>query len=233
MKLSDFKGLFKSSQPTVTSVSNPHGDYYEVRLSIPAGVIWKPGQHAMFTIKGPKMTGGNMRPLSIASTMAEGEILLGTRTGQNPSDFKKALINLKAGDCLDMRGPFGPFYVQDDSSPLVLFASGVGITPIRAVITSLQGVTNRPIELVYAAADFYLYGDELNHLAKNQANLKLHQVTSPEQAQAKLRQLATSYGNQAHYYISGAPSVIKSIQNLLAEQGISKKRLVADSFNGY
>lgn len=232
MKLSDFKGLFHSSQPKVREIKNLYDDYYEIRLSLPIGISWKPGQHALFTIKGEKMKGGNMRPFSLASISSEGEILLGTRIGHNPSDFKRNLISLKAGDKLEMRGPFGPFYVKDETTPLLLFASGVGITPIRAIIKSLEG-SQRSIELVYVARDFYLYEKELNSLKEKMPNFNIYTVPSSNLAQTQLQILARNYENQAYYYISGAPTVIKSIKTLLSEAGISKKRVIADSFNGY
>ena len=117
-----------------------------------------------------------MRPLSVASIPSENEVLLGTRTGKEASEFKKTLINLKKGETLKMRGPFGIFKFQDESSPVVLFASGVGITPIRAMLKSLSKSNSRPVHLVYVANGYHLFDDELLELTPKEFELLLYLI---------------------------------------------------------
>lgn len=97
MKLSDFKGLFKSSIATIESIENPVDDYYTVRLKPAVGIHWEPGEHGIFRKADQKVDGKKWRTFSIASIRDEGYILLGMRTGKDISSFKKALTGSEKG----------------------------------------------------------------------------------------------------------------------------------------
>eukprot|EP00768_Dysnectes_brevis_P007911 gnl/Dysnectes_brevis/6895_a11046_271.p3 GENE.gnl/Dysnectes_brevis/6895_a11046_271~~gnl/Dysnectes_brevis/6895_a11046_271.p3 ORF type:complete len:125 (-),score=14.60 gnl/Dysnectes_brevis/6895_a11046_271:187-561(-) len=49
--LRDLKGSFKTSNPEIISIENPIGDYHVITLRKPEGISWRPGEHAVFTIK--------------------------------------------------------------------------------------------------------------------------------------------------------------------------------------
>merc|ERR1711879_526739 len=132
-----FKGLFKTSHVEFVKATNVYEDYYEIELKPEAGTSWVSGMHAVFTLPNKKVKGKKFRAFSIASTQKENTILLGTRTGKEVSSFKQALLSMKQGEKVKMRGPFGWFHLMNDSSPIVMIALGVGITPIRALLTEL------------------------------------------------------------------------------------------------
>ncbi|KKU38554.1 MAG: Oxidoreductase, 2Fe-2S and FAD/NAD(P) binding domain protein [Candidatus Amesbacteria bacterium GW2011_GWA1_46_35] len=51
------------------------------------------------------------------------------------SDYKKALWQKRAGDSLEINGPFGSFVLDEkDTSPRLFIAGGIGITPFRSMI---------------------------------------------------------------------------------------------------
>lgn len=174
-----------------------------------------------------------MRPLSVASIPSENEVLLGTRTGKEASEFKKTLINLKKGETLKMRGPFGIFKFQDESSPVVLFASGVGITPIRAMLKSLSKSNSRPVHLVYVANGYHLFDDELLELSQSLNNFYYHKLNHSQEAIDLMTKLAREFGNKAYYFNSGSPKVLESMKEDLMANGIHKRRIIHDAFNGY
>ena len=157
MKLSDFKGLFKKSIAILESVENPFEDYYVIRLKPATGTTWYPGEHALFKLQDAKVEGKKYRALSIASVTEEGHILLGTRTGENISNFKKELINMKDGEIVKVRGPFGWFTLKDNSTPLVLISLGVGVTPIRSLLVKLEHQHDREVNVIYSSNDFYMF----------------------------------------------------------------------------
>lgn len=233
MKITDFKGLFKKSVATVESVENPFEDYYVIKLNPALGVTWNPGEHGIFKLSDKSIKGKKWRGFSVASIQEEGFMLLGIRTGKEVSSYKKHLIEYKKGDKVSLTGPFGWFKIQDETSALVLFASGVGVTPIRALIKSLEHNENRPIEVVYASNKFYLFGDEMDQIAEKNPKIILHKTVNTEETQMKLDELSTKYDNNAYYYISGSPSVLKSVKKKLKSKGIKNNRIINDSFIGY
>ena len=233
MKISDFKGLFKKSEATIELIENPFEDYYIIKLKTALGFTWNPGEHGIYKLPGKNIEGRKWRAFSIASIPEEGFMLLGIRTGKTTSNFKRELISMKKGDKVKITGPFGWFKLQDETSPLVLFASGVGVTPIRALLKSLEKNTNRAIEVVYASNNYYLFGEEIEAIAKKNPKIILHKTVTVDETKQKIEELATQYANSAYYYNSGSPSVLKSIKLQLKGKGIKGKRIIDDSFLGY
>lgn len=227
------KGMSKKSVATFISIENPDIDYYQIKLQPEAGFTWNAGEHIMMRLPGHASIKGQYRMFSIASIPEEGILLFGTRTGQEVSDFKKVLINLKPGDEVSIQGAFGWFRIRDEQSPIVLFAGGVGITPVRAVVKELAHNQNRPIDIVFSSQDYYLFGDDIQEIADNNPSMTLHKVSTPEETQARLSELAEKYGDQAYYYMSASPRVVESVSKLLQSKGISGKRLIDDTMRGY
>lgn len=232
MKLRDFIGLKNKNKLDVMEVKNEYMDYYTVKLKLNGKVHWRPGEHGAFTLPDNKVRGKKWRAFSVASVVEEGYLLIGTRTGKNVSSFKENLINMKRGDKVNVIGPFGWFTLKDDTSPIVLIASGVGITPIRALAKELERDESRLVEIIYAAKDYHLFKDEIKCIAQNNKNITLHLVKK-EDMQEKIRESANKYKNFAYYYISGSFGIIKMIRKQLKKQGIKGTRLVHDPFFGY
>lgn len=233
MKLSDFKGLFKTSIAEVIAIDNPYGDYYTVKLKVAKGLVWEAGEHAIFKLPDREVEGKKWRAFSIASTSEEGFMLIGTRTGKVMSSFKKAMLTMKEGDKVAIRGPFGWFKLQDETSPLVMFAGGVGITPIRGLLMAVKNKVNRPIALVYASSDYYLFGEELEELSAQNEHLKIFKAKNAQEATMLIETLANQYGGAAYYYNSGTPKALKSIKQQLKKLGIRRNRIIDDLFLGY
>lgn len=205
MKFNDIKGVIKKGEFPVESVENPYGDYYTIKLKIDAGLTWIP---------------------------EEGFILIGTRTGKEISGFKQALLTMEPNEKVTMRGPFGWLKIQDETSPIVMFASGVGITPIRALLKQLEFNTNRPVEIVYSSSGYYLFGDEIETITRNNPMIQSYKMASRKETTAKLDELADQYGNAAYYYNSGASAVLRSVKKQYIDKGIKKDRIISDTFIG-
>ncbi len=231
MKLRDFKGLFRTVNVKFIEATHVKDDYYEVRLEAPKELSWRPGEHAIFKIPNKKIEGKTYRAFSIASTKEENMILLGFRTGEKISSFKETLINLNPGEMVSMRGPFGWFTQKDDTSPMVLIALGVGITPIRALLNTLNDA-NKEVNVIYAS-NYYLFKDYIDNKIKDQGHITIDYVQTVEETKQAYMKYANKYKNKAYYYISGNKASIDAISSVLKEYGIKKSRLVFDPFLGY
>jgi ferredoxin-NADP reductase len=218
---------------TVYSIENPYGDYYIIKCKKIDGFEWEPGQHSIFTIEDRGIEGKNKRAFSIASTPSEEYMILGTRTGSEVSEFKKVLLNMKKGEQFEIKGPAGHFSLKEDTSPVVLFAGGVGITPIRAILKSIENSEDRDVVVIYATSDYYLFGEEIEAIAENNPKIMLYKTISPEETQEVIDKVAKTYGNMAYYYNSSSPRVVASVKEQLDGLGIQEDRMVDDIFMGY
>lgn len=232
MKISDFKGLLKKSEVIVESVSNPFDDYYVVMMNVAEGMSWRPGEHGVFTLPDFKIDGKKWRAFSIASIPEEKFLIIGTRSGENISEFKKQLIALKKGDKIGLRGPFGWFVLKDRKSPLVLIAGGVGITPIRGILKELEKENIRQVEIIYSSREGYLFEDELKQIAEKDERVNLNLTRSREETQDKIGEIAKRFKNDAYYYVSGNPKMIKGTKKQILGEGVKGGRIINDPFYG-
>ncbi|MDP5276043.1 FAD-dependent oxidoreductase [Chengkuizengella axinellae] len=233
MKLLKLKGLFKKTFLEVASVVNPYDDYYLIKLKLKENTKWIPGEHAIFTLPDRVVDGKKWRSFSIASIEKEGHMLIGIRTGRKASSFKKNLIEMKEGERVGVRGPFGGFKISDTSSPLVLIASRVGVTPIRSLLKEIENKTKRQVNIVYTSTNYHLFREELNEIAEKNSNINLYMMDGKKPTQTKIKHLAKQFGSDAYYYISGSMPIIKSVKSLLKEEGIKKNKIINDPFYGY
>lgn len=213
----------------VVKIEKKSDDYYIIDLTKPEEFNWEAGQYAAFEID--EAIEKPFRAFSIASIPSEGLIKIGFKLAKNYSDYKNKLISLNKGDSIQIKGPMGSFKLKNDNKPIILFASGVGITPFRAFFKSLKD--DRKVELIYASDSEYLFIDELEQIAKNNANITIHKTISVAETQNKIMEFVSIYENNAYYYNSGAPIVVKEIRNLLLEKNVENINIFDDYFTGY
>src|SRR5690554_7717708 len=113
MKLRYFTGLLKTYDLRFVSAEKVSGDYVLVKLQAPVPMNWEAGQHGILTLPGKKVKGKFFRVLTLGIASTENTILLGTRTGEVPSPFKQALLDMEEGEIVKLRGPGGWFVVRD------------------------------------------------------------------------------------------------------------------------
>lgn len=130
-------------------------------------LTWKAGQYGLFTITHKTVKNGT-RPFTVSSAPAENAVRITTRIGGQPSEFKKAMLELTPGMKITMRGPVGPFYLHDENLTLFI-ACGIGISPFRSMLKQIdltQKEFGKPIHLLYLDGNReYLFKDELDEMA--------------------------------------------------------------------
>lgn len=234
MKALDLFGFFKRT--TVPLLRHyDAGDGYHVFEFSTAGtaLCWKAGQHGFFTLPGRKVKDTTWRAFSVASVAVEEKIIIATRISPAPSSFKQTLLTLKLGETITMRGPYGWVYFKDATTPVVLIAGGVGITPFRAMLLEAAQVSSRPVHLVFSSKDSYLFGAELAALAAKHPHLTITYTKGSDDTRSAITAAINKYGADAYYCISGAPGMISAVSASLTQSGVSEKRILADSFRGY
>jgi sulfhydrogenase subunit gamma (sulfur reductase) len=120
----------------------------------------KPGQFMQVSI-----TGIGEAPISVSSSPTRGDYLeLGVRKA---GTLTGAMHELKAGDAIGLRGPFGTFFDTEamKGKDLLLISGGCGLAPMRALIQYVQDCRDDfgKVTVLYGAKspDDILYKDEL------------------------------------------------------------------------
>jgi ferredoxin-NADP reductase len=232
MKLSDLKGIAKKLHLEFISAENVYEDHWVIKLKPEEGMKWVPGEHGIFTLPGKKFDGRKWRAFSIASVPEEGFVIIGTRTGEIASGFKKTLTSLKMGEKVNLRGPFGWYKLNKDVKQVVMAATGVGITPDRAIAMELKKHPQINAELIHSGK-FHLFKDDFMELSNEINNLKLHYTDDRDDTANALNRLAVKYGNNAYYYVSGSIKSILSMKKILKKSGIKGSKIINDPFLGY
>ncbi len=231
----------------VASLSRAAPDVAIVRLQLPAAerLQYLPGQYLEILLKD-----GRRRSYSMAGAPGlEEQIELHVRhtPGGVFTDhvFGAGATQMKERDILRFEGPFGSFFLRDDSTkPVVLLASGTGFAPIKAIVEhTLMKRIERPMTLYWGGrrpGDLYL--DALaRRWTEELPSLRYVPVVSdalPEDAwsgrtgfvhRAVLEDFDDLSGHQV--YACGAPVVVDSARHdFINDRGLPEDEFFADAF---
>lgn len=197
-------------------------------------LTWKAGQHGLFSITHKKIK-NPAKPFTVASAPTENVVRLTMRIGDNPSDFKKAMLELNQGMKVKMSGPVGSFYLKDNN-PSLLIAGGIGITPFRAILKQIEAEWNgveKQIKLLYMDSNkSYLFKNEFDEIA-NKTSISVTYLDSRENLHQELDKFAALNKNNGNYFIAGPKSMVDSISTYLQNINVSKRNIKKDAFYGY
>lgn len=230
----------------VSALERASHDVIVLRLQLPASDAFQyhAGQYVEFLLRD-----GDRRSYSMANAphtqTAQPSLELHLRHMPGGKFTDHVFGAMKEKDILRIEGPYGSFFLREDSSkPMVLLASGTGFAPIKAIIEHMQfkGIT-RPATLYWGGrrpSDLYQSAWIEAKLAE-MPNLRYVPVISdalPEDAwtgrtgfvhQAVLQDLPDLSGHEV--YACGAPIVVDSAKrDYVSKAGLPEEAFFADSF---
>ena len=235
----------KKMPTRVASMAKASHDVMVVRLQLPAADVFKyhAGQYVEFLLRD-----GARRAYSMANAphtqLDNPGVELHIRHTPGGKFTDHVFSAMKEKEILRVEGPFGSFYLREDSiKPMVLLASGTGFAPVKAIIEHMQFKRiTRPAVLYWGGrrpADLYQHEWVLAKVAE-MPNLTYVPVVSdalPEDAwtgrtgfvhNAVLQDIADLSGHQV--YACGAPIVVDSAQAAYIAAGLPEDEFFADSF---
>lgn len=215
----------------------------------PAGVEFKAGQHAEWTLINPPETDaeGNSRMFSLVDSPSEDTLEIATR--MRDTAFKRVLGKMAIGEKIQLANPHGSFTLHNDVSKAAVFLiGGIGITPVLSII---KDVTER--NLPYKLFLFYsnhspkdaAFVPELNDLAGKNKNFTFIPTMTEREKSSQDRNGETGHINRAMvekyvpdmssaiYYISGPISIVAAMRKVLNEAGVNDDTIRTEEFTGY
>lgn len=230
----DMVKVFTKKELTYKGSIQESDGVYTFQFEMVPGLTWDAGQYGLFTITHTKVKSAT-KPFSISSAPAEQVVQITTRVGDNPSEFKQALLELKPGMTIKMGGPVGAFKL-DEGSPSLLIAGGIGITPFRAILKQMEadGMRNlAQIHLLYLDSNqLYLFKDELDAIA-GQTGINVKYLGAREELLREIDNFADTCKDKGKYYLAGPKSLVDSIAADLQGKQIPKRNVKKDAFFGY
>ena len=230
----------------VASLARPAADVVVMKLQLPATMAFKyrAGQYLEFILRD-----GSRRSYSMANAPEQlgspPAIELHLRHMPGGKFTDQVFATMKEKDILRVEGPFGSFFLREDSAkPIVLLASGTGLAPIKAIVEHLRAAAiSRPATLYWGCrsqADLYQH-DWALAAAAAMPNLRYLPVLSearPEDAwqgrtgfvhQAVMADLPDLSGHEV--YACGAPVMVEAAaSDFVARCGLPAEAFYADSF---
>lgn len=191
------------------------------------------------------LSDGRRRSFSIANPPHDDQFLELHIRLIDGGEFTSHVFNaMKEKDILRIEGPFGTFYLREESPrPIICVAGGTGFAPIKGMIEhAIQGEMQQPIYLYWGArARQDLYLDALPLAWRERSNIHYIPVLSAPQSE-DLWQGRTGYVHQAvlddfadlsgaELYVSGPPAMVDAMRQGAILQGLPKEQFHFDSFD--
>lgn len=221
------------------TVFNPKFEHYTFELSQPNKLNFEAGQYASFAVTDQ----GHRRSWSICSSP---EVDHGFELLIDPAPMgvgTQFLQKLKLGDEVKLLAPLGQFVIDTSGveQAIVFVATGVGVTPFRAMLLDLLQVKNdqRPITLYWGLryAEDMIWQDEFQELAEHFPNFHFHPVLSKASQEWPLcrGRVTDCLGvhdlpENAGYYLCGNEQMIQDIKNVLASKNVAPERIHREKF---
>ncbi|HKL95226.1 MAG TPA: 2Fe-2S iron-sulfur cluster binding domain-containing protein [Haploplasma sp.] len=218
-------------------------DIKRVRFELiePSSIDFKPGQFIQITVPGIEV----VRAYSIASAPSDNthlELMIRqVYKGEATTFVHKALI---VGDTINIDGPFGDFYLQEDSNKdIICIAGGSGMAPIKSILDHLkERGMKRNIKYFFGARtqeDLFLT-EELMELSKQYPNFEYIPALSHSDDDETwkgekglitdvVRRIAGDLTN-SEAYLCGSPGMIDACINVLQELNMPEDSILFDKF---
>lgn len=168
--------------------------------------------------------------------------------GAPPGVVSSWLFSLKAGDPIDLRGPYGHFAVEHSERELVFIGGGAGMAPLRAQILDLlqTQLSKRKMSYWYGARSRreLFYTDLFETLQREHDNFDWHPALSEAQENDAwegntgfIHQVVYDHYLVKHpspekceYYLCGPPMMVQSVLAMLDELGVLTENIHYDDF---
>lgn len=190
------------------------------------GVVprWQAGAHVRVALPN-----GGDRPYSLMALpdLPEGALALGVLREEASTGGSRFMHALKIGDVVKASEPVNNFHLHEGAAPALLFAGGIGVTPILSMAAELTARAS-PYRLHYAGRSRGLLAF-LPHLQEICANgLSVHYDSDESRLD-----IAAALGDAAadsHIYVCGPAGMIDAVKAAALAEGVPADRVHYELF---
>ncbi len=212
---------------------------------------FKPGQYTRVTLPiTPTDDKGSFRYFTTCSSPLENYLLISTKISDDAtkvSDFKKYFSNLQVGQKVQFFGPMGGFLLpEEDLTPRVLLAGGIGITPFHSMLTfAAKKQLQMPLTLFvsFSTVAELIFLEELQKCKQQNQNINvIYTISHPENSSWQgetgriSEELIKKYVQDLSkpiFMVAGPPPMVDGTVEMLQKIGIEEEKIKVDHFTGY
>ncbi|MFC1709034.1 FAD-dependent oxidoreductase [Candidatus Omnitrophota bacterium] len=215
------------------------------RFSLDKKVNFIPGQFLQVIFDEDTSSNKELNKyLSFSSSPAKDYIEVTKRLSE--SQFSQKLKDLKIGDEVSLKAPFGNCVYKDEYKKIGFLIGGIGITPVISIIEYIvDKKLDTDVLLLYSnkTEEDIAFKKELDSWRSVNSNIKaFYTITECEPADKNCiagRIDKNLFINKIKdycermFFIFGPPRMVGAMQNLCLETGCSKDCVKAENFVGY
>ncbi len=185
---------------------------------------WEAGAHIRISVPG-----GGDRPYSLMALpdLPKGCWALGVLREQLSTGGSSFMHALKIGDIVRASAPINNFGLHTGNTPAILFAGGIGITPILSMAAELQA-RGTPYRLHYAgrAPESLAFLPQLRAICTNA--LSVHY--DGDESRLGIAAVLDRAPGEAHIYVCGPAGMIEAVKKSAVDKGIPAARIHYELF---
>ena len=224
------------------------GDVAIFRFEKPEGFQFSAGQWCFLSVPpiGHQDDKGLRRPLSIASSPLEEELIFATKLSD--SAMKRTMAEMAPGTSVTLGQPMGIMVLpKETATPLILLAGGIGITPFRSMCLYAAGAkTDHAITLFYSSRtpEETPFLHDLQGMAEqySRVSVVITMTRAPEDPKkwsgprgrltAETIKARCPVWEKASYCIAGPPAMADAMKETLNDLKIPADRVKIELFAG-
>jgi ferredoxin-NADP reductase len=195
-------------------------------LSVEGGVVpqWQAGAHIRVSLPS-----GGDRPYSLMALpdLPEGCLALGVLREQASTGGSQFMHALRVGDVVKATEPVNNFRLHAGSSPAMLFAGGIGITPILSMAAELQA-RGIPYRVHYAGRTQGLLAFLPQLRAICTEALSVH--FDSDESRLDIAAALARAPDDSHIYVCGPAGMIEAIKANAVAKGVPVQRIHYELF---
>ncbi|MEO1053396.1 MAG: fatty acid desaturase [Bacteroidota bacterium] len=172
------------------------------------------------------------RCYSICSDPNQGELSIGVKRVPGGLLSNKLLDTVKAGQALNVAGPFGKFNLKHDINAHQMVAGGSGITPMLSMLYEGLANTKASFKLIYGcrSSEDIMFENELKALAEQYAErfemTISHELLNTEKQLELLGQVSDSTA----FYLCGPTAMMDASKQALAQLRVTEEHIITEEF---
>ncbi len=185
---------------------------------------WQAGAHIRVSLPN-----GEERPYSLMALpgLPKGTLALGVLREEISTGGSQFMHALRVGDVVHATGPVNNFRLHEGASPALLFAGGIGITPILSMAAELQACAI-PYHLHYAGRAPGLLGFLPPLRAMCAQGLSVHYDS--DNSRLDIAAALRDAPSDCHVYVCGPSGMIDAVKAGALAAGISADRIHYELF---